>query len=229
MAAAVKKKVNFKKKPSQQFSSPPISKPKKFRSKSSFKGTVLVFLIFLLSLSYYVLYGKKQANTTTTPKPSFDLLTFTTEDVTSVEINNAGSKLLFDTKDSKWYLTSDSNKLADTEKITALLSDLKNLQGYQKIEKDNLVMREYGLDPVSKTITITTGTQTYRLTVGNKTPTNNQYYVSLDNQTIVFTADAMIQTILEKKAKDLEWVPPTLTPQPTHTPEAIEVTSIPSE
>jgi len=212
--AKLAKKTTPIEKPSQ------ISSPKK---KNPFKGTIIVVAIFLLILGYFYFFEKNQPTDEekkATPTVSYPLITSLSQDVKSFTITSAQGTLKVELNDkNEWLIKTAKDQVADLSKIESLIKDIDSLQGYQQIDATAMNAKEFSLDPANATITLTTKDGEQTLYVGKKTPATSRYYVSLEKPPVktIYTTSTTVDGIINKKADDLKWVPPTNTPIPAPT------------
>ncbi|MDE6034700.1 MAG: DUF4340 domain-containing protein [Ruminococcus sp.] len=137
-----------------------------------------------------------------------DLFSFDSETVTEISFDCPDGHYKVIHEDDNWKL--DTNEfVVDQDYIDTLLylvSDFTAETNYGVPDDNKKSM--YGLDNPAETITISDGEETYKIYVGNITPTNDYYYFMVEGKDKVYTINSIQGSVLKAsrmmlKAKDL--------------------------
>ena len=136
------------------------------------------------------------------------LFNFDSEKITEINFDCPDGNYRAYYEDETWKL--DGNEFTiDQDYIKTLLtltSEFTAETNYGIPDDSKKAM--YGLDNPSETITISDGTETYKIYVGNITPTNDYYYFMVEGKDKVYTINSIQGSVLKAsrmmlKSKDL--------------------------
>lgn len=136
------------------------------------------------------------------------LFSFDDESITEITFDCPDGQYKAVREDDNWKLDGGEFTIDQTY-ITALLtltSDFTAETNYGVADSSKKTM--YGLENPPETITLSDGTDNYKIYVGNITPTNDYYYIMVDGKDKVYTVDSLHGSVLKAsrmmlKAKDL--------------------------
>lgn len=115
-------------------------------------------------------------------------------DLTVVQKNDAG----------KWEMMAPQPLRIDQDAISSMTSTLSSLSADRLIEEKAQDLAVYGLQSPALELVITQKDgKTYKLLVGDETPTGGGYYARLDGDPRVFTIASWNKSSLDKSWKDL--------------------------
>ena len=99
--------------------------------------------------------------------------------------------------DGDWKLDSGEFPLDQTymDALLTLVSDFTAETNYGEADSSKKSM--YGLETPSETITLSDGTNNYKVYVGNISPTNDYYYVMVEGKNKVYTVDSIQGSVLK--------------------------------
>jgi hypothetical protein len=198
----------------------------------------ILLLALLIGATIYLNQSEKRAEAEATPTP-FEEVAFVFEDggiITSIEVTPADGETVRMARNEQyvWVLNLPFETEADQGLAEAAASQVNALRIANELDADP---KNLGLDSPAYIITVEfeDGAK-HMLEVGDKTPTNNGYYVRLNNQRILIVTASGIEslTILTSFPPYLNTptptatatLPPTETPVPPteteSTPEATE-------
>ena len=110
--------------------------------------------------------------------------------------------------DGDWKLDNREFSLDQTymDALLTLVSDFTAETNYGEADSSKKSM--YGLENPSETITLSDGTNNYKIYVGNISPTNDYYYIMVEGKNKVYTVDSIQGSVLKAsrlmiKSKDL--------------------------
>ncbi len=99
--------------------------------------------------------------------------------------------------DGDWKLESGEFALDQTyiDALLTLVSDFTAETNYGEADSSKKSM--YGLENPSETITLSDGTNNYKIYVGNISPTNDYYYIMVEGKDKVYTVDSVHGSVLK--------------------------------
>lgn len=136
------------------------------------------------------------------------LFSFDSDSITEINFDCPDGHYKAIHEDDKWKLDDDEFTIDQTY-ITALLTLISDFTAETNFgEADSSKKTMYGLENPSETITLTDGTNNYKIYVGNITPTNDYYYIMVEGKDKVYTVDSVQGSVLKTsrmmlKAKNL--------------------------
>lgn len=136
------------------------------------------------------------------------LFSFDSDSITEINFDCPDGHYKAIHEDDKWKLDDDEFTIDQTY-ITALLTLVSDFTAETNFgEADSSKKTMYGLENPSETITLTDGTNNYKIYVGNITPTNDYYYIMVEGKDKVYTVDSVQGSVLKTsrmmlKAKNL--------------------------
>jgi hypothetical protein len=105
----------------------------------------------------------------------------------------------------KWTITDPHPLPLDQGNFSGVLNSLTTAMSEDVIDPHPTNLKDYGLDPPSFTLEVTTDTkpQTFTLLLGDDTPTSGGVYAQTSSNPQVLTLASYLKTSLEKKMFDL--------------------------
>ncbi|MDE5770365.1 MAG: DUF4340 domain-containing protein [Ruminococcus sp.] len=99
--------------------------------------------------------------------------------------------------DGDWKLDSGEFTLDQTyiDALLTLVSDFTAETNYGEADSSKKTM--YGLENPSETITLSDGTNNYKVYVGNISPTNDYYYIMIEGKNKIYTVDSIQGSVLK--------------------------------
>ena len=99
--------------------------------------------------------------------------------------------------DGDWKLESGEFAIDQTyiDALLTLVSDFTAETNYGEADSSKKSM--YGLENPSETITLSDGTNNYKIYVGNISPTNDYYYIMVEGKDKVYTVDSVHGSVLK--------------------------------
>jgi len=189
------------------------------------KSTFVFLALFVLLLLYFIVFEKDRPtdDELEATKNDVKLFTFETESIDALEFYQGTEVIALESRNGQWIITKPEEKEADTAKVETIINDLKNLTATSTMHPgDGNIMRltNYGLDPIMKKIAFREqGKDEFTLiNIGDKTPLESEYYISLDDDQTVYAVQASIDSLANTTFDDLKYLSPTPTPIPSNTP-----------
>lgn len=136
------------------------------------------------------------------------LFSFDSDSITEINFDCPDGQYRAVLEDDTWKLDSGEFTIDQTY-ISALLTLVSDFTAETNFgEADSSKKAMYGLENPAETITLTDGTNSYKIYVGNITPTNDYYYIMVEGKDKVYTVDSIQGSVLKAsrmmlKAKDL--------------------------
>jgi hypothetical protein len=105
----------------------------------------------------------------------------------------------------KWAITDPHHLDADQGNFSAVMNSLTTATIDDVVDSHPTSLKDYGLDPPSFTLEITTDAQpqSFTLLLGDDTPTSSDMYAQVSGNPRVITLPTYLKSFLEKKSVDL--------------------------
>lgn len=171
------------------------------------KQLLVMVILLVIGILAYVgirIYNEKQEEKKAAEEEE-NKITVTdmkSEDITGFSYQYEGELLEFEKEDGTWYYKGDKSIAMDQDQITSMLETAAGL-GAETEVSDYETLSEYGLDTPANTITLTDGTETVTLLLGNKNEMLSQYYVKKKEEDTVYLVSVSLETIFGKSVSDL--------------------------
>jgi len=143
-----------------------------------------------------------EASTEISPK----ILTLKEDDITRVDLKKKGADEMVLSRDSsgKWQMTAPQPLAVDQPVVSGMLATLSSLSSDRLVEEKASDIGQYGLAaPALETNITAKGNKTYKLLIGDTTPTGNTVYAKLDGDPRVFTIASYERNSIDKGVNDL--------------------------
>ena len=170
-----------------------------------FKGTLIVFLIFI-GLAFWVYFqeikgGKKREEAR---EKSARLLLFERNQVRSLRLKNKGQEVICERDSNEWKITKPVETQGDRSVLDGLIGRLQRAKIERVVEEAPVGLKEFGLEqPQVEVVLNYRGGKGDTLWLGDKNPTNSFVYVRRNGQKRVLLASSGLLTALQKKLYDL--------------------------
>ncbi|MCM1506406.1 MAG: DUF4340 domain-containing protein [Ruminococcus flavefaciens] len=125
------------------------------------------------------------------------LFSFDSESITEINFDCPDGQYKALYQDENWKLDGGEFSIDQTyiQALLTLVSDFTADANFGVADSTKKTM--YGLENPSETITLTDGTNNYKIYVGNITPTNDYYYIMIDGKEKVYTVDSLHGSVLK--------------------------------
>lgn len=130
------------------------------------------------------------------------LTSFEPESVTSISCESGATAYSLSSGQDGWIEDSNSEMKLDQEKVEEFLKDAGSITAVQEIQPQD--GEEYGFDPASAVITITTANGTSSLTFGMKNEMLGQYYLKTSESSRIYLVEESVYSIFDKTVEDFE-------------------------
>lgn len=124
------------------------------------------------------------------------------DDITAFSYQYEGELLEFVKEDGTWYYKGDKSISMDQDQISSMLETAAGLNAETEVT-DYETLSDYGLDNPANTITLTGGSKTATLLLGNKNEMLSQYYLKKKEEDTVYLVSVSLESIFGKSVSDL--------------------------
>ncbi len=157
-----------------------------------------VLLIFLLLLSYYLIYEKKEK--TAKEERLFDL---TWEKIESIDIESGKERIRLRREGDSWRITDPVNAMADGEVVADLLTTMKLMAVKKVVDEKGENRSYYRLDEPQGRIKLNMGKDSaIELRIGKRSPVGYSVYVMRGDQGRIVLVEAGIEQYIRKRPQD---------------------------
>ena len=134
------------------------------------------------------------------------ILTLKEDDIAKIEVKKKSTdELVLDRNSSgKWQMTAPQPLAVDQTVVSGMLATLSSLSSERLVEDKASDLRPYGLtDPPLETDLTAKDHKTYKLLIGDNTPTGNAVYAKLEGDPRVFTMASYERNSIDKGVNDV--------------------------
>lgn len=148
-----------------------------------YRNAIILVVVLALLIGAYVVISKKKGNdttgtATTTTTQNLNVLSLDSAKVNEVTIKNKDVLLNFTKNKEDWILKSPTGLKTNKDQILGVISGITGLTADKVIEEKATNLGQYGLDnAVTEIVINTSDNKTQTLELGNKTPTQDAYYL----------------------------------------------------
>lgn len=162
--------------------------------------TLAIFVIILAAFLGFQYYMEHLPEAADDDKNRIAVTEIDTSLVTEIGIISEKGSIELQKEDNKWICLNDEACSLDTEKIEQFLDNAGSITSELKIE--NVTdMSQYGLDNPAINITLKWSSNLYTIKIGDFNAMAGCYYLSVNDEAIVYTIDNSLYYSLDK-AKD---------------------------
>jgi len=134
------------------------------------------------------------------------ILTLKEDDIAKIDLKKKGTDELVLARNSsgKWQMTAPQPLAVDQTAVSGMLATLSSLSSERLVEDKATNLSQYGLaDPPLETDLTAKDQKTYKLLIGDNTPTGNAVYAKLGGDPRVFTMASYERTSIDKGVNDV--------------------------
>src|SRR5659263_113251 len=168
-----------------------------------YRNAIILVVVLALLISAYVVISKKKGSDTTnaTTTQNLTILSIDSEKVSEVTVKNKDILLDFTKNETDWVLKSPVGLKTNKDQISTLISGITGITPDKLIEEKASDLNQYGLDnPVLEIVILSTENKTQTLEFGNKTPTQDGYYLmDMASNKIVTVSTNTVEQFLDAK------------------------------
>ena len=169
------------------------------------KKTLIIAVLFVAIVGYYAWDQKRLHTKEAGEKLAGRLVKPDMGDLTGIELENDGKKVVLDRKDGQWMLEEPIKARTDKTTIDGLLRTLDTTTREDSFKPEGDLMKDYGIGDTSPkaVVTATSGSYTETITLGNKTSDGGKIYARTGAGQDLFTVPAALEGQFTKTAQDL--------------------------
>ena len=156
------------------------------------------------------LYWSNRHKPSETSEASADIppkiLTLKADDVLKIDLKKKGTDELVLARDSsgKWQMTAPQTLGVDQSVVSGMVASLSSLSSDRLVEEKAGNLTQYGLaEPALEADLTAKDNKTYKVLLGDNTPTGNSVYAKLDGDPRVFTVASYERTAVDKGVNDV--------------------------
>jgi len=170
----------------------------------------LIFATVILAGLTGVLYWSNHHKPAETTEASADvppkILTLKEDDITRIDLKKKGTEELVLARNSSgnWQMTAPQPLGVEQPVVSGMLATLSSLSSDRLVEEKAGNLGQYGLaEPALETDLTAKDNKTYKLLIGDNTPTGNAVYAKLDGDPRVFTIASYARSSIDKGVNDV--------------------------
>lgn len=169
-------------------------------------AAVIVLVVLWFAFTGWNKHKSREEARKTQANPAQKLLSAGGGQIQSFTLTSQdGATLTCEKQGKTWAITKPLPLSADQDKVNAFLQSLTSATESEQIADHPSDLKDYGLDPPTETLAVTTDAapRQFTLLLGDETPTSAGVYARIAGQPEVFTLSDDVKTALEKKLFDL--------------------------
>ena len=166
---------------------------------------IVVYLVILVALAgYYFIETAHKEKAKEKEIESKKILDIKKDQIDGLKIIHRGEKTIYLTKkNDKWTINEPVKTDVDKFALDNFLNGLVNISAQKKLNIDKEEFSKFGLDKPSVSIEFKVGDKWRTFKIGDKNPTGDTYYASLDDKSEIYMIASFQQSSLNKKLFDL--------------------------
>jgi len=170
----------------------------------------LIIATFVLAALVGVLYWSNHHKPSETSEASAEtapkILSLKEDDIAQVDLKKKGAADLVVSRDGagKWQITAPKPLAAEQASVSGMLANVSSLSAERLVEDKTTNFAQYGLsDPELQAAILEKNKKSYKLLLGDTTPTGSAVYARLDGDPRVFTVASYVKNGIDKSENDL--------------------------
>jgi hypothetical protein len=166
----------------------------------------IVVLAGLCGALYWSNHHQPAENAESSAKASPKILSLKEDDISRIDIRKKDGSEVSLAKDQsgKWQLTAPKALPVEQNTVSPMLGTLSSLNSDRLVEEKAANLDAYGLSQPALVADLgEKNNQTYKVLIGDDTPTGNAVYAQLEGDPRVFTVPSYVKSSLDKSANDL--------------------------
>src|SRR5665647_3276989 len=169
-----------------------------------YRNAIILVVVLALLIGAYVIISKKKGSDTTneaTTTQNLTILSIDSAKVSEVTVKNKDILLDFTKNGTDWVLKSPVGLKTNKDQISTLISGITGITPDKLIEEKASNLNQYGLDnPVLEIVILSTENKAQTLEFGNKTPTQDGYYLmDMASNKVVTVSTNTVEQFLDAK------------------------------
>lgn len=145
-------------------------------------------------------YNQNQVEETT-KEPLYSVVDMDCNTVNQLAIMNEEGTFDFEKDGDSWNYLEDTIQEMDATSIDSMISVAASLESETQITEVT-DMAQYGLDEPEKSITLQSEDSMYQIKLGDYNQTTGEYYLSINDETTVYTISTSVYDLLNKSLTD---------------------------
>ncbi len=168
------------------------------------KQLVIYMVVLVAVAGYYFFETAHKEKLKEKEIESKKVLNIKKDQISSLKITRRGEKTIFLAKENnKWIIKEPVKTSVDEFSLDNFLNSLVNLSAEKKLPVKQKEFSKFGLDKPYITIEFKIGDNWRTFKIGDKNPTGETYYASLDNKNQVYMIESFQESSLDKRLFDL--------------------------
>ena len=169
-----------------------------------YRNAIILVVVLAILIGAFVVISKKKGIDTTneaTATQNLTILSIDSTKVSEVTVKNKDILLDFTKNKTDWVLISPVGLKTNKDQISTLISGITGITPDKLIEEKASNLNQYGLDkPVLEIVILSTENKTQTLQFGNKTPTQDGYYLmDMASNKVVTVSTNTVEQFLDAK------------------------------
>lgn len=165
------------------------------------KQLIILGIFLVLVIAVYAGLKYYNANQTKEETITYPVTQVMAEEVTQIAFTNENGSFTYIKSDDGWYCAEDENAQIDDELLTDSIGDIVETVSEDRI--DNVEdMSQYGLREPGIKVVYSTAAGSTTLLMGDYNSAISKYYIAIDGENTVYTADGSLYYSLTKSLED---------------------------
>ncbi len=163
----------------------------------------VIFLVVVLAFIALKMYQKNITDEVQEEAASYQVLNTDVSEVTGIGIITEEGTTDLIREDGTWKCLEDESVEIDSSLVESFLENICLITSDTRIENVE-DMQQYGLDEPTVSVTIQWDNNMYTIKLGDYNSMITSYYISINDEKIVYTADSSIYYTLNKSLDSFE-------------------------
>ncbi len=169
------------------------------------KKQLIILIVALIALTGIFLFLKRipEEEEATSEEEQYSVMAINEELVTEIGITTKAGTIDLYKEGDTWKFAADETVEIDTTKVENFLRKMCSIESDTKIE-DVSSLSDYGLEDPVMQVTLQWDNNLYTIKGGDYNSVINSYYISLNEETTVYTTDSTVYNAMNKEIADFE-------------------------
>lgn len=165
------------------------------------KQLIILGIFLVLVIAVYAGLKYYNANQTKEETITYPVTQAMAEEVTQIAFTNENGIFTYIKSDDGWYCAEEENAQIDEELLIDSIEDIVETVSEDRIDKvEN--MSQYGLSEPEIKVVYSTAAGSTTLLMGDYNSAISKYYIAIDGENTVYTADSSLYYSLTKSLED---------------------------
>lgn len=165
------------------------------------KQLIILGIFLVLVIAVYAGLKYYNANLTKEETITYPVTQAMAEEVTQIAFTNENGIFTYIKSDDGWYCAEEENAQIDEELLTDSIGDIVETVSEDRIDKVE-DMSQYGLSEPEIKVVYSTAAGSTTLLMGDYNSAISKYYIAIDGENTVYTADSSLYYSLTKSLED---------------------------